>query len=113
MISPANAIWFQFQAVFGALADRLAVENTQSQSFTTKAQEAFKYLARFSDNMPEATTAVTLFKTLMRIKELSGAGDSLRSNAHSVVTGILKEDWFDWRNIKVNSESWGLLLLGY
>ncbi|KAI7882271.1 hypothetical protein K492DRAFT_145306 [Lichtheimia hyalospora FSU 10163] len=88
------------EVIFGLLADRLAVENTQSQSFTTKAQEAFKYLARFSDNMPEASTAVVLFKTLMRIRELSEAGDSLKSNAHSVVTGILKEDWFDWRNIK-------------
>ncbi|KAI9312717.1 Fanconi anaemia protein FANCD2, partial [Dichotomocladium elegans] len=85
-------------AIFMTLASRVAVDASQTLSFEANAQEAFKYLARYGDNMQQASTAVTLFKTLLRIMEITHT--SFKPHAHAVVSRILTTDWFDWRNIK-------------
>lgn len=51
--------------------------------------------------MPQSTTAVLLFKILLRIMELSDNPLSLKQGALSVVNQIVSTSWFDWRDIKV------------
>ncbi|KAG2226033.1 hypothetical protein INT45_002499 [Circinella minor] len=82
------------------LADRITAEQTQHDAFDFNIREAFKYLSNFSNNIPDATTAVTHYKTLKRIMVLSDNEMELKVNAHQVVTRVLATDWFDWRDIK-------------
>ncbi|KAI8384780.1 Fanconi anaemia protein FANCD2 [Radiomyces spectabilis] len=87
-------------ALVNAIAERIMMESVHQPSFQKIVVEAFQYLCRFGENMPQAQTAVVLFKLLERLRELSGDIVELSSGGHKVVQGILSTDWFDWRNIK-------------
>jgi hypothetical protein len=64
-------------------------------------RQAFQYLCHYGANMPQSTTAVLLFKILLRIMELSDNPLSLKQGALNVVNQIVSISWFDWRDIKV------------
>ncbi|KAI9475361.1 Fanconi anemia protein FancD2 nuclease-domain-containing protein [Zychaea mexicana] len=82
------------------LASRIVADESQHDTFEVTVREVFKYLAHFSNNIPDATTAIVLYKTLMRVMVLSDNDPALKVGAHQVVTRILATDWFDWRDIK-------------
>ncbi|KAG0165038.1 Fanconi anemia group D2 protein [Apophysomyces sp. BC1034] len=90
----------QLTDLIDTLADRIRADPSKQQPLETSIVEAFQYLARFGDNIPESNTSVVLYKLLTRLMEISSNPGPLNKGAHSTVTRILTTDWFDWRNIK-------------
>ncbi|CEP15345.1 hypothetical protein [Parasitella parasitica] len=61
-------------------------------------QQAFEYLSNYIVGIPKATTAVLLYKILLRFKALFSDIDN--KYALKVVNQIVSTDWFDWRDIQ-------------
>jgi hypothetical protein len=70
-------------------------------TFEIELQQAFEYLAQYGDAIPQAATAVLLFKILERLSSFSENSNDLKSIALIVVNQIISTEWFDWRDIKV------------
>lgn len=75
----------------------------KSVSHTDEFEQAFYYLSQFGNNMPQAKTAVLLFKILQRLMTLSDQKSvRVRRDVLGVVKQIISTSWFDWRDIKVS-----------
>ncbi|KAI8640921.1 Fanconi anaemia protein FancD2 nuclease-domain-containing protein [Parasitella parasitica] len=61
-------------------------------------QQAFEYLSNYIVGIPKATTAVLLYKILLRFMALFNVIDN--KYALNVVNQIVSTDWFDWRDIQ-------------
>ncbi|KAL4206758.1 Fanconi anemia protein FANCD2, partial [Rhizopus microsporus] len=93
------------ETIIQALAERISGESKQNGSSPeAQLRQAFQYLCHYGANMPQSTTAVLLFKILLRIMELSDNPLSLKQGALSVVNQIVSTSWFDWRDIKKEIE---------
>ncbi|KAI8991036.1 Fanconi anaemia protein FancD2 nuclease-domain-containing protein [Mycotypha africana] len=90
------------QNLVSGIAQRLLKEEQQSNDPSLlDTERATEYLSNFVTDVPQANTAVVLFKTirLMMSYEDSDTPKS-KENALRVVTHIVSTDWFDWRDIK-------------
>ncbi|OBZ85627.1 Fanconi anemia group D2 protein [Choanephora cucurbitarum] len=73
----------------------------KSVASTNGFEQAFHYLSQFGNNMPQAKTAVLLFKILQRLMTLSEqSSDQVKRDALGVVKQIISTSWFDWRDIR-------------
>ncbi|KAI8368444.1 Fanconi anaemia protein FANCD2 [Choanephora cucurbitarum] len=73
----------------------------KSVASTSGFEQAFHYLSQFGNNMPQAKTAVLLFKILQRLMTLSEqSSDQVKRDALGVVKQIISTSWFDWRDIR-------------
>lgn len=98
---PEQIILYQ-QAIIQSLADRISGEPTKKRvPAEILLRQAFQYLCNYGESMPQSVTAVLLFKTLLRLMELSNNHINLRQGALAVVSRITSTSWFDWRDIKV------------
>ncbi|KAL9550499.1 hypothetical protein MBANPS3_004705 [Mucor bainieri] len=61
-------------------------------------KQAFEYLSNYILGIPKATTAVLLYKILLRFMALFNDIDN--TYALRVVNHIVSTDWFDWRDIQ-------------
>lgn len=61
-------------------------------------KQAFEYLSNYIVGIPKATTAVLLYKILLRFMVLFSDIDS--KYTLRVVNQIVSTDWFDWRDIQ-------------
>lgn len=61
-------------------------------------KQAFEYLSNYILGIPKATTAVLLYKILLRFMALFNDIDN--TYALRVVNHIVATDWFDWRDIQ-------------
>lgn len=61
-------------------------------------KQAFEYLSNYIVGIPKATTAVLLYKILLRFMVLFSDIDN--KYALRVVNQIVSTDWFDWRDIQ-------------
>ncbi|KAK4518683.1 uncharacterized protein ATC70_008905 [Mucor velutinosus] len=61
-------------------------------------KQAFEYLSNYIVGIPKATTAVLLYKILLRFMALFNDIDN--TYALRVVNHIVSTDWFDWRDIQ-------------
>ncbi|KAI9470627.1 MAG: Fanconi anemia protein FancD2 nuclease-domain-containing protein [Benjaminiella poitrasii] len=73
--------------------------------FKVELEEAFQYLSNYGAEMPQATSAVLLFKTLQRLMSFSegdeaSASAGMKQDTLKVVEQIITTPWFDWRDIK-------------
>ncbi|ORX54485.1 hypothetical protein DM01DRAFT_1036446 [Hesseltinella vesiculosa] len=91
------------EAFIRTLSHQLAMDVTQ-KTFMDECKYAFQYLAGFQENMPQFKTAVSLFKTLERMAQLSCSADLLHLDMQKVAADILGRDWFDWRECPVRLE---------
>lgn len=86
--------------IIHAIASRISGEAKVSPQQEIK--QAFQYLSNFSENIPQATTAVLLFKVIQRLMVLteeSGVAD-VKEEALRTAKQIMTTNWFDWRDIK-------------
>ncbi|KAG1473756.1 hypothetical protein G6F56_000766 [Rhizopus delemar] len=93
------------EAIIQSLAERISGESKKTRtSPEIQIQQAFQYLSHYGENMPQSVTAVLLFKTLLRLMELSDNHISLKQGASTVAAQIVSTSWFDWLDIKKQIE---------
>ncbi|KAG1141804.1 hypothetical protein G6F37_006431 [Rhizopus arrhizus] len=93
------------EAIIQSLADRISGEpNKKRIPAEIQLRQAFQYLSNYGESMPQSVTAVLLFKTLLRLMEISNNHINLRQGALAVVSRITSTSWFDWRDIKKEIE---------
>ncbi|KAI9258491.1 Fanconi anemia protein FancD2 nuclease-domain-containing protein [Sporodiniella umbellata] len=90
------------ESIVGSLAERISGESKTRPEAQNR--HAFQYLSNYGESMPQSATAVILFKTLLRLIELSNSHTSLRQGALVVATHIVSTPWYDWRDIKKDTE---------
>lgn len=84
------------------MAERISSGKSKNlNTFETELKQAFQYLSQYGETIPQANTAVLLFRILQRLSSFSDSPSDLRSIALTVVNQIIGTEWFDWRDIKV------------
>ncbi|GAN01786.1 Fanconi anemia, complementation group D2 isoform X2 [Mucor ambiguus] len=76
-----------------AIAQRASADDADKNP-----KQAFEYLSNYITGIPKATTAVLLYKILLRCMALFNDIDN--TYALRVVNHIVSTDWFDWRDIQ-------------
>lgn len=76
----------------------IAQRASADEEDNTDPKQAFEYLSNYIVGIPKATTAVLLYKILLRFMALFSDIDN--TYALRVVNHIVATDWFDWRDIQ-------------
>ncbi|KAI8874525.1 hypothetical protein K501DRAFT_281242, partial [Backusella circina FSU 941] len=85
--------------IINSLAERVDKEERRL-TFQEQLERAAHYLAIYSVNVPQFSTATVLFKILLQIMSFARDKSALKKDAVKVVNAILSTGWSDWRENK-------------